>query len=98
MAARSLYAVLQVAPDADDVTLRRAYKQLGALHHPDANPGDPHAAARWRAVCLAYEVLADPDRRASYAEFGEASLKSGFDAAAARRRAEREKRSAEIAM
>jgi curved DNA-binding protein CbpA len=60
------YAVLGVSPDATLVQIRRAYRKLARQHHPDRNPGDPCAANRFQAITMAYEVLADPDRRAVY--------------------------------
>jgi hypothetical protein len=52
-----------------EATLRQvkaAYRKLAKLHHPDANPGDAEAAARFRAITEAYETLSDPKRRAAY--------------------------------
>jgi len=92
---RRLYNLLGVGPDADDLSVRRAYQLLATQHAPDANPGDPRAAARVRAVRQAWDVLGDPDRRALYDEFGEPALESGFDPEAARLAAERELRRAE---
>lgn len=60
------YAVLGVGEDADSAALRRAYRQCALTCHPDANPGDGSAAARFLAVAAAYHTLNNPGRRAEY--------------------------------
>jgi molecular chaperone DnaJ len=60
------YVVLGVRRGASDSDIRRAYKRLARQFHPDINPGDGAAAARFRDIALAYETLVDPDRRQSY--------------------------------
>lgn len=64
--AKSLYEALGVASDATAQQIRTAYRQLALKHHPDHNPGDRGAAARFREVCAAYDVLSDPKKRAAY--------------------------------
>lgn len=61
-----LYVVLGVTPAASDADIRRAYRRLARQFHPDINPGDREAAARYREISHAYETLADPDRRRRY--------------------------------
>jgi len=63
---RNLYEVLGVAPGASLETIVRAYRQQARASHPDARPDDPNAAARFRMLTSAYEVLSDPVRRAHY--------------------------------
>lgn len=60
------YAVLGVPRDADAPVIRGAYRALAARYHPDKNPGDTHANARFKALVEAYGVLGDPARRATY--------------------------------
>src|SRR5579871_4357060 len=62
---RSLYDLLGVAPNADADEVRRAYRSLARLLHPDVN-GAPDAAARFTEISQAYAVLNDPARRTTY--------------------------------
>jgi molecular chaperone DnaJ len=78
-----LYSVLGVARDSEQASIRKAFKKLARELHPDVNK-DPAAQERFKQVTAAYEVLGDEQRRALYDEFGEASLRAGFDADAAR--------------
>lgn len=65
----SLYDDLGVAPDADDGTIKRAYRKLSKAHHPDAGGREED----FIRTCRAYEVLSDPERRRRYDETGDAS-------------------------
>jgi hypothetical protein len=60
------YALLGVEPDATTAQIKRAYRKLARRHHPDTNPGDPQAAARFRDLTEAYDTLIDPKRRQAY--------------------------------
>jgi molecular chaperone DnaJ len=60
------YETLGVARDASTDDIKRAFRRLARDSHPDANPGDSSAEARFREVAEAYEVLSDPNRRAAY--------------------------------
>lgn len=62
----NLYKMLDLAPEASLETIVRAYRQHARASHPDARPDDPNAAARFRMLTSAYEVLSDPARRAHY--------------------------------
>jgi molecular chaperone DnaJ len=75
-----LYAVLEVGRDASPDELKRAYRRLARQYHPDANPGDPEAEARFKEVSQAYEILSDPERRANYDRFGSDVGQSPFGA------------------
>jgi DnaJ-class molecular chaperone len=81
---KDLYGVLGVSRDADEDTIRKAYRQLARRHHPDVNPGDKEAEEAFKAISEAYAVLSDAERRRNYDEFGEISLEGGFDAEKAR--------------
>ena len=60
------YVVLGVRREATDGDIRRAYKRLARQYHPDINPGDREAAARFTDISLAYDTLVDPERRQRY--------------------------------
>jgi molecular chaperone DnaJ len=61
-----LYIVLGVQREATPADIKRAYRRLARRFHPDINPGDREAAARFRQILEAYETLIDPDRRRRY--------------------------------
>ena len=69
------YALLGVAPDAGTDAIKTAYRKKAAAYHPDRNPA-PDAAARFREVQGAYEVLSDADRRRDYDDTRRRSLLS----------------------
>jgi molecular chaperone DnaJ len=63
---KDYYEILGVARDADQDTIKKAFRKLARETHPDANPGDPSAEVRFREIAEAYEVLSDPSKRARY--------------------------------
>lgn len=71
-----LYEILEVDRDASAEDVKRSYRRLARRYHPDANPGDPEAEARFKELAAAYEVLSDPEKRERYDRFGSAE---GFD-------------------
>lgn len=66
MTTTDYYALLGVPPDATPAAVKRAYRKLARQHHPDMNGGDPDAAARFKLITEAYEVLSDPAQRQKY--------------------------------
>lgn len=85
MERRDPYEVIGVARDADDATIKKAYRRLARKLHPDVNPGDKVAEEKFKALSEAYAILSDPEKRRAYDEFGDVSLQGGFDPEAARR-------------
>lgn len=63
---KDYYEILGVSRDADPDTIKKAFRRLARDTHPDANPDDPEAEARFREIAEAYEVLSDPQKRARY--------------------------------
>ncbi len=57
---KDYYKILAVAKDADDKEIKKAYRKLAVVHHPDKNPGDENAEARFKDIGEAYETLSDP--------------------------------------
>ncbi len=79
------YATLGVSRDADESTIRKAYRKLARELHPDVNPDNVEAEDRFKAVAEAYALLSDKEKRRDYDEFGEVAFQAGFDAKQARR-------------
>jgi molecular chaperone DnaJ len=63
---KDFYAVLGVAQSATAGDVKKAYRKLARLHHPDANPGDAGAEKRFKEIGEAYSVLSDPEQRKQY--------------------------------
>ena len=74
---RDYYEVLGVDKGADDATLKKAYRKLAKKYHPDMNPGDKEAEAKFKEATEAYGVLSDPDKRRQYDQFGHAAFENG---------------------
>jgi molecular chaperone DnaJ len=76
-ATRDYYDVLGVSRDADEATIKKAFRRLARELHPDVNRHDPNAEEKFKEAAEAYEVLGDPDRRATYDRYGHEGLRSG---------------------
>jgi DnaJ-class molecular chaperone len=67
------YALLGVQRDATEADIKKAYRKLAMEYHPDRN-AEPSAEARFKEITEAYEVLRDPQKRATYDRYGKAGL------------------------
>ena len=71
---RDYYEVLGVSKGAGDDEIKKAYRSLAKKYHPDMNPGDKEAEAKFKEANEAYAVLSDADKRAKYDQFGHAAF------------------------
>lgn len=71
------YEMLGVAKGCDEKSLKSAFRRLAMQFHPDKNPGDSEAEARFKELGEAYEILKDPQKRAAYDRFGHAAFQNG---------------------
>ncbi len=74
MSKRDYYEVLGIDRDADEGDLKKAYRRLAMKYHPDRNPDDPEAEAKFKEASEAYEILSDDDKRQAYNQFGHAGV------------------------
>ena len=74
---RDYYEVLGVDKNASDAELKKAYRKLAKKYHPDTNPGDKEAEAKFKEASEAYAVLSDADKRRQYDQFGHAAFEQG---------------------
>lgn len=83
MSKRDYYEVLGVARDANDQTIKSAYRKLALKYHPDRNPGDAAAEEEFKFAAEAYAIISDPEKRSAYDRFGHAGVSGagagGFD-------------------
>ena len=73
-AKRDYYEVLGVKKDADENTIKKAYRKLAKKYHPDSNAGDAGAEQKFKEVTEAYNVLSDKEKRKLYDRFGHAAF------------------------
>ena len=79
---RDYYEVLGVAKGASEDEIKKAYRKVAKKYHPDLNPGDAEAEARFKEAGEAYEVLSDAGKRQRYDQFGHAGVDPNFGAGA----------------
>lgn len=77
MSKRDYYEVLGVAKSASETELKSAFRKAAMKHHPDKNPGDAEAEAKFKELNEAYQILSDPERRAAYDRMGHAAFEQG---------------------
>ena len=77
MSKRDYYEVLGVDRGVDEKTLKSAYRKLAMKYHPDQNPGDEEAEAKFKEVGEAYAILSDPQKRSAYDQFGHQAFENG---------------------
>ena len=74
---RDYYEVLGIQKGATDAEIKSAYRKLAKKYHPDANPGDAEAEAKFKEASEAYAVLSDSEKRKKYDQFGHAAFEGG---------------------
>jgi len=77
MAKQDFYETLGVSKAAGADDLKKAYRKLAMLHHPDRNPGDKSAEQKFKEVSEAYDILKDDQKRAAYDRYGHAAFEQG---------------------
>ncbi len=77
---RDYYEVLGVDKNADEATIKKAYRVLAKKYHPDMNPGDAEAEKKFKEASEAYAVLSDPDKKRQYDQYGHAAFEGGAGA------------------
>ncbi|MDE6732557.1 MAG: DnaJ domain-containing protein, partial [Oscillospiraceae bacterium] len=76
---RDYYEVLGLEKGASDAEIKKAYRKLAKQYHPDLNPDNPEAEAKFKEINEANQVLSDPEKRAKYDQFGHAGVDPSSD-------------------
>lgn len=83
MSKRDYYEILGVSKTADAQELKKSYRRLAMKFHPDRNPDDKEAEAKFKEAKEAYDVLSNPEKKAAYDQFGHAAFEGGMGGAGA---------------
>ena len=83
MAKTDYYELLGVERGADASVLKSAFRKMAMKYHPDRNPGDSAAEAKFKEINEAYDVLRDPQKRGAYDQYGHAAFEQGHNGAGA---------------
>lgn len=78
MSQKDLYEILGVDRGASADELKKAYRKLAVKYHPDKNPDDKEAEAKFKEISSAYDILKDPEKRAAYDRYGHAAFQGGM--------------------
>lgn len=76
---KDFYTILGVDKSADDKEIKKAYRRLAMKYHPDKNPDDPTAEEKFKEATMAYEVLSDSQKRATYDRMGHSAFEQGMN-------------------
>lgn len=80
MAEKDLYQILGVSRNADEKTIKSAYRKLAKKYHPDTNQGNKNAEAKFKDITEAYNILSDPEKKKLYDQFGMAGVDGSMGA------------------
>ncbi len=78
MSERGYYEILGIGKDASPEEVKKAYRRLAFKFHPDKNTGDKGSEEKFKEISEAYEILSNPDKRATYDRFGREGLRGAF--------------------
>lgn len=76
---RDCYEILGVPKTADDKAIKRAYRKLAKLYHPDTNAGNEEAQKKFKEIGEAYGILSDPEKKEIYDQYGWEAFENGMD-------------------
>lgn len=81
---KDYYDILEINKDADESTIKKAYRKLAKKYHPDTNTKNLHAEQRFKEITEAYTILSDPEKKKLYDRYGHMAFEGGFDPEAAK--------------